>query len=348
MPSQAKSSQVCWDRFGDVLEYAYPNPDDPRLLEVHKKGFLEKVRGASVDEVLEWAKLFVVWRDRKLRSCPVLYDAEEGKVLVVSPNLRVFRSGYYSWIKDLDLPKLNYRLVTLTLFREIGHVRAWANINHWISACLNRVRVKLRRDYGVDMFYLWVVEVHKSGMPHVHILFGLPRFVPALTFQRLLKVFQDAWVDDEGRPLCAPQGVDIRYIGRDVQRVKDYVLKYLVKDHWKVWAVEVKDGVVRARLSTLLIWLFKVRLFGMSHKLKRPAKVSKGKLIFYGRVPLYSLYRRVGYNVPYDEFKKEFLRRGKLKFEGSYLPILVPSAFGSRAGVDVEDEDPYKELVESF
>jgi len=337
--------------FGDVIEYAYPNPDDPRVFQVHKKGFLEKIRGASDEEVLEYAKLFVVWRDKKLRSCPVFYDVEKEKVLVVSPNLRVFRANYYSWIKDLDLPKIYYRLVTLTFYREVGLIRAWANVNRWVSACLNRVRVKLKRHYGVEMFYLWVIEVHKSGMPHVHILFGLSKFVPALSFDVLLRIFQDAWVDDEGRSLCAPQGVDIRYIGRDVQRVKDYVLKYLVKDHWKIWAIEVKDGVVRARLSTLLVWLFKVRLFGMSHKLRRPVKVSKGKLVFYGRVPLRSVYVRVGYDMPYEEFKKGFLVRGKLKFDGFYLPVLVPSAFpsGFRGGGEVDDcEDIYKELVEGF
>jgi len=333
--------------YGDVVEYAYPNPDDPKLLRVHKKGFLEEVRKASVDEILEYAKLFAVWCDRKLRACPVL-EFEDGKVAVASPNLRAFRSAHYSWIKDLELPKLGYRLVTLTLYRELGLIYSWANINRWISACLHRVRVKLKRDYGVDVLYLWVIEVHRDGYPHVHVLFGLSKFVPALTFDVLLKVFQNAWVDDEGRPLCAPQGVDIRYIGRDVQRVKDYVLKYLVKDHWRVWGIEVKDGLVRARLSTLLIWLFRVRLFGMSQKLKRPVKVSKGKVKFHGRVPLRVVYVRVGYDVPYEEFKRGFLRRGKLKFDGSYLPVLVPSVVNRDPEADPKEDDPYLDLIEGF
>jgi len=313
---------------------------------VHKKGFLEAIRRASEGEVLEYAKLFPVWRDKKLHACPVL-EFEDEKIGVVLPKLRVFRKDYYAWIKDLELPKLNYRLVTLTLFQEIGLIRSWANINRWISACLNRVRVKLRRDYGVDMLYLWVVEVHKSGMPHVHILFGLSRYVPSLTFEVLLKIFQDAWVDDEGRPLCAPQGVDIRYIGRDVERVKNYVLKYLVKDHWKIWAVEVKDGLVRARLSALLIWLFKVRLFGMSQKLKRVVK-PKRSVVYHGRVSLRDVYRRAGVELPYEEFKREFLRRGILKFENRYLPLFVPAVI--RRGVDADsiEDDPYRELIEKF
>jgi len=331
----------------DVIEYAYPNPDDPKLVRVHKKGFLDEIRRAPEDEVLEYAKLFVVWRDKKLRSCPVL-EFEDGKVAVGLPKLRALRKNHYAWIKDLELPKLNYRLVTLTLYRELGLIYSWANINRWISACLNRVRVKLRRDYGVDILYLWVIEVHKSGMPHVHLLFGLSKFVPSLTFQVLLKIFQDAWIDDEGRPLCAPNGVDIRYIGRDVERVKSYVLKYLVKDHWKIWSVEVKDGVVRARLSTLLIWLFRVRLFGMSQKLKRPERV-KRSVKFHGRVPLHLVYRRLGYDMPYDEFKKGFLFRGVLKFESCYLPVLVPSVVRGGVEVSPDDEDEgLRELMERF
>jgi hypothetical protein len=182
------------------------------------------------------------------------------------------------------------------------------------------------------------------------LLFGLSDYVPALTFEVLLKIFQDAWVDDRGRPLCAPNGIDIRYIGLNVRRVKEYVLKYLVKDHEKIWAVEVKDGVVRARLSTLLIWLFRVRLFFLSQKIKRPVKQKK-KVVFHGQVALRAVYVRVGYDVPYERFKEEFLRRGILKFENLYLPILVPSVV--RRGVDVSEEelreeDPLRELVEKF
>jgi hypothetical protein len=341
MPSQAKPSV-----YGDVLEFPYPNPDDPKLGRLHKKGFLDEVRRLSEDEIIEWAKLFVVWRDRKFRGLPVL-EFEDGKIGVAVPRLRALNKNHYAWIKELDLPKMFYRLVTLTLYRELGIVYSWANINRWISACLHRVRVKLRRDYGVDVLYLWVIEVHRDGFPHVHILFGLSRYVPGLTFEVLLKIFQGAWVDDEGRPLCAPQGVDIRYIGRNVQRVRDYVLKYLVKDHWKVWGVEVQDGVVRARLSTLLIWLFRVRLFGMSQKIKRVVKPKKS-VVFHGRISLRLLYLRVGYDVPYEEFKKEFLRRGMLKFESRYLPILVPAVVRRGVDADPKEDDPLVELMEKF
>ena len=332
--------------YGDVIEFPYPNPDDPRLTRVRAKGFLDEIRRASEGEILEYAKLFVVWRDKKLHGCPV-WEYEDGMVAVGVPRVRALKRDYYAFIEELDLPKMFYRLVTLTLYRHYGIIYSWAHINRWISACLNRVRIKLKRDYGVDVLYLWVIEVHRDGFPHVHVVFGLSKFVPALTFEVLLRVFQDAWVDEEGRPLCAPQGVDIRYIGRNVKRVKSYVLKYLVKDHWKIWAVENENGLVRARLSALLIWLFRVRLFGVSQKIKRAAK-SKRKVVFHGQVSLRSVYLRVGYDVPYEEFKREFLRRGVLKFENRYLPILVPSIVRRGVVVDPKDDDPLGELIERF
>jgi len=156
--------RVSLDAFGDVIEFAYPDPDDPRLVRVHKKGFLEEVRRLPDSEVLEWSKLYPAWFDRKLRYCPV-YEFEDGTVAVRVPKLRALRSDYYAWIRGLDLPKLYYRLVTLTLYREVGLVRAWSKINRWVSACLNRVRVKLKREFGVGIFYLWVVEVHRDGFP---------------------------------------------------------------------------------------------------------------------------------------------------------------------------------------
>jgi len=341
MSSQAKPSI-----YGDVLEFPYPDPDDPRLACLHRKGFLDEIKRMPEGEILEWAKLFVVWRDKKLGRLPVL-EFEDGKIGVAVPKLRALDKNHYAWIKDLDLPKMLYRLVTLTLYRELGIIYSWANINRWISACLHRVRVKLRRDYGVDVLYLWVIEIHRDGFPHVHVLFGLSRYVPELTFEKLLRIFQDAWVDEEGRPLCAPNGVDIRYIGRDVRRVRGYVLKYLVKDHWKVWGVEVQDGVVRVRLSTLLIWLFRVRLFGMSQKIKRVVK-PKRSVVFHGHVSLRSLYLRVGYDVPYEEFKREILRRGMLKFENLFLPVLVPSVVRRGVVVDPKGDDPLRELMERF
>jgi len=141
---------------------------------------------------------------------------------------------------------------------------------------------------------------------------------------------------------------DVRYVGRSVRVVKEYLLKYLVKDHWKIWGIEVRDGLVYARLSTLLIWLFRVRLFGMSQNLKRPQKVKKSTAKFYGRVSLWQLYRRVGFDMPYEEFKKGFLFHRLIKLDASYLPVLVPSAFRGGVEVSSDDYDGFLELMERF
>jgi hypothetical protein len=333
--------------FRDVVEFPYPNPDDPRLLRVHKKGFKKELEGMSEEEILEYARLFPAWCDAKLRKCPVV-EFEDGVVAVLTPRLRVFRPDYYKWIEELELPRLYYRFITLTLYRELGIIYSWAKINRWISACLNRVRVKLRRDYGLDVFYLWVVEIHSDGFPHVHVVFGLPRYVPELTFGVLLRIFQEAWVDEKGRPLCASHGIDIRYVGRNVEKVRRYVLKYLVDEHGAVWNWEVRDGVVRVRLSTMLIWLFRVRLFGVSQKLRRPERAKVANVVFHGRVALRSVYVRVGYDMPYEEFKRGFLRRGILKFENKYLPVLVPSVVRRGVDADPDEDDLYRELIERF
>jgi len=52
--------------------------------------------------------------------------------------------------------------------------------------------------------------------------------------------------------------------------------------------------------------------------------------------------------MPYDEFKKGFLFRGMLKFEGSYLPLLVPAVVRGGVEVSPDEDDVFRELVERF
>jgi hypothetical protein len=90
-----------------------------------------------------------------------------------------------------------------------------------------------------------------------------------------------------------------------------------------------------------------VRLFGISQKIKRVVKPKKSA-VFHGRISLRLLYLRVGYDVPYEEFKREFLRRGMLKFENRYLPILVPAVVRRGVDTDPKEDDPLVELMEKF
>jgi len=305
------------DKCKDVIEYTYPDPNDLRLSLLNQKGFLEYVRSLNEEELLNFAKLYPAWRDQRLRKCAVLkfksmneLGEEKIEYRVYIPKLRALRRTYYYWIKDLELPKGFYRLITLTLQRKISIIEAWKNINRWISSCLHRVRTKLKRRYRVDIHYLWTIESHKDGYPHVHILFSLGGFVKGLVFEELLRIFQESWVDDEGNRLCADQGVDIRYIGKDVEKVKEYILKYLVKEHDKTWGVKVEGGLVRVRLSTLLAWAFRVRFFGMSQKFKRAIRAKYYSYEFLGKTSVYWLWRFVFNVFDFTIFKERLYFRG--------------------------------------
>ncbi|WP_424180737.1 rolling circle replication-associated protein [Thermocrinis sp.] len=341
----------------DVVVVPFPNPDDPRLARVHKKGFAEEIKGASAEEVEEWARLYPGWYYRKFRKMAVLWYSTEKKVRVEVPKLRSHRSDYYAWIRYLPLPEGGYwYLLTLTLYRGVGFDNAWKNINRWTSRLLNRFRTYLKAKYRVNPTYLWVVENHQDGFPHVHVLFRM-RYIQELDFKTLLSMFQSYWVDDEGKPLCAPHGVDLWYIGRNVQQVRDYVLKYLVKQHHRYWAVEeLPNGMVAFRRSTSRIWLYRVKLFGMSQDIRamlrerqreRVANRKPLEVKFYGSVSANRLhkhfYKPLG--IPWGYWVSILPMVCAVEYEESVLPILVPSAFSSRGS---PSDGVYDELVESF
>ncbi len=328
--------------YQDAVVVPFPNPDDPRLFKVHKKGFVEEVKGASVDEVDEWAGLYPAWYMKRFHKMIVLWSAKDKKVRVMVPKLRSHRSDYYSWIKYLPLPEDGgyWYLLTLTFYREIGFDNAWKNVNRWTSKFLNRFRTYLKTKYGVSPSYLWVVEVHKDGFPHVHILFRMP-YIRELDFKTLLSIFQSYWVDDDGNPLCAKQGVDLEYIGRDVQKVRNYCLKYLVKNHHKYWRVQLlSDGRVAFRRSSSRMWLYKVKLFGMSQDIRakmreksKEDKANKGAsdYTFFGSVSANRLHKLVykPLGIPYEYWIDNLPEIGWMEYSDDRLPELVPSAFGS-------------------
>jgi hypothetical protein len=328
--------------YGDVVVVPFPNPDEDRVRRVHKKGFSELLRASSDEELEEWKRLYPAWYMKRFRRLYVFWSKREKKVLVAVPKSRALRSDYYAWISRLPLPEGGYwYLLTLTLYREVGFNRAWMKINRWTSAFLHRFRVYLRTKFGVSPSYIWVVEVHRDGFPHVHILFRMP-FIKELDIKTLLAMFQSYWVDEDGKPLCAPQGVDLRYLGRNVQQVRDYALKYLVKNHHKYWRVELMpNGLVAYRQSSACMWLFRVRLFGMSQDIRaqlREREKERGRgngsdCVFYGSVPtnrVHKLYYKP-LGIPYEYWLGNLPLICVMEYPESRLPELVPSAFNARA-----------------
>jgi hypothetical protein len=326
--------------YGDVIEFTYPNPEDPYLDWRRGRGFLDFVRNLSDEQIIEYAKLYVAWRDKRLRECGVVRierEREDGEVereyRVYVPRLRYLRRNYYGWIKELELPRAYYRFITLTFSRDRSIVEVWKNVNKWISKCLHRVRNELRRKYQAEMYYMWVVECHKDGYPHVHIIWALNRYIEELKFEDLLKMFQKYWVDDAGRALCAPQGVDIRYAGTEVEDIKRYLLKYLVKDQSGIWGIEVERGLVRARLCALLIWAFKVKLFGISKKLKNVMKmVSSGRCEWLGKTSVYRLWRFSDTRLDLGVFVELFLSKGSYLIDEDKVLLLIGPSLVLGAG----------------
>ncbi len=285
---------------------------------------------------LELAKLYVLWFLLQLKRLPVILkyvvpsvpkDVKEvtiehlkallgvpkkKSVVVRAPRYRAFRKGYYAYVKYIDLPKVNWVLITLTLSRDIDVQDAWAYISRRVSEFLHRFRVYLRKVKGFTEFhYLWVIEPHGDGYPHCHILCSFP-FVDVEQIYR--------WWRDEAGQLSAFNGVDVEFIGRDVERVKSYVLKYLVKNHDKYWRFYVNGDEVTVRLSTLLMWYFRVPLLGMSRSLRQLVRVMRARAqsqgsefgVFVGISDFWLVWRLFykPLKIPLSEFFRGFIERG--------------------------------------
>lgn len=259
---------------------------------------------------IELAKLYVLWYLKKLNSLPVF--SSSGKAIVSMPKLRYFRRNHYAWLKHLEIPKLNWVLITLTLSRDISIQDAWAYIGTWLSDFLRRFRVYLKKKYGIEQFlYFAVPEPHQDDYPHIHLIVAFP-------FVKVEQIYK-WWKDTRtGKNLSAFQGVDVQFIGRDTEKIKAYLLKYLVKSHHKYWSFSISsDGQVRVRLSTLLMWYFRVRLFFISRLLKRVA-LQTSQASLYGFVPISALYRAYyePLGIAFSEFYRCFYNCGALEKDG--------------------------------
>ena len=81
----------------------------------------------------------------------------------------------------------------------------------YLRSVFSKFRVYLLRRYEQPIKYITVLEFHKNGMPHLHVL--VDRFIP------------QAWISDSWSALGGGNIVDIRYV--DVHRISRYLAKYL-------------------------------------------------------------------------------------------------------------------------
>lgn len=100
-------------------------------------------------------------------------------------------------------------MATLTLDRK--RVPKGVRTDRYIRECWRKMRVLLARKFGGTLPFVGVLEFHKDGVAHLHILLG--RFIP----QKWLSI---AWQSIGGGRI-----VDICFV--DVHRVSAYLTKYL-------------------------------------------------------------------------------------------------------------------------
>jgi len=102
------------------------------------------------------------------------------------------------------------RFLTLTL----DPLLIEGNSVRYLRGVFNKFRLYLRRKYGAPPKYIAVLEFHKSGIAHLHVL--LDRFIP------------QEWIRNSWSALGGGTMVFIQQV--DVHRISRYLSKYLTKD----------------------------------------------------------------------------------------------------------------------
>lgn len=106
------------------------------------------------------------------------------------------------------------RMATLTLQPSKISERDRARTDRYIRECWRKMRVSLARRYGKSLDFVGVLEFHKSGVAHLHVLLG--------------RYIEQGWLSDAWEAVGGGRIVDIRFV--DVHRVSGYLSVYLAGD----------------------------------------------------------------------------------------------------------------------
>lgn len=101
------------------------------------------------------------------------------------------------------------RFATLTL--DPSRTSQSERSEQYLRECWRKMRVVLARRYGATLPFIAVLEFQKSGLAHLHVLFGV--YIP------------QAWLSEAWQSIGGGRIVDIRHV--DVQRVAGYLAAYL-------------------------------------------------------------------------------------------------------------------------
>ncbi len=106
------------------------------------------------------------------------------------------------------------RFVTLTLGRRGTAGRTTKEQAQYLKECWRKMRVSLQRKHKRSLAFISVVELHKSGVPHLHIL--IESFLP------------QAWLSVAWQKVGGGRVVDIRKV--EIKRVAAYLSQYFTKE----------------------------------------------------------------------------------------------------------------------
>ena len=104
------------------------------------------------------------------------------------------------------------RMATLTL--DPSKIKKGETTDRYLRECWREMRVSLARRFKVSLPFVGVLEFHKSGVAHLHLLVG--EYIP------------QGWLSDAWQGVGGGKIVDIRYV--DVHRVSAYLSVYLAGD----------------------------------------------------------------------------------------------------------------------
>lgn len=100
-------------------------------------------------------------------------------------------------------------MATLTL--DPSRLPRRGRTDRYIRECWRKMRVLLARRYGKSLPFVGVLEFHKSGIAHLHVLLGV--YIP------------QEWLSDAWQSIGGGRIVDIRHV--DIHRVTAYLASYL-------------------------------------------------------------------------------------------------------------------------
>lgn len=124
------------------------------------------------------------------------------------------KAARYRWAiaKQAEKHKLQ-RFMTLTL--DPIKIDEDKDSVSYLRECFAKFRVYLGRRYGKErVHYISIVELHESGLAHLHVLVGM--FIP------------QKWISENWQRVGGGRIVDIRLV--DIHNVSKYLSKYVTKD----------------------------------------------------------------------------------------------------------------------